>query len=712
MCPDVPTSPVDHPGQQPWRRRTKRGLAWPTLPDNWYRRRLGMRQAGRVVVADPPWSRPSGALSEAFDHYCSMLGVGESHRWACTMRATEEDEYGDAPGRGDIRGRRWQPGPVLSPGRVGKDGASSRGGRLALSRQLAVANLWRAAMWLRLPGAGFDEDPVEAAMDRDEAMWHGLVKGHWIFTKGDREARRLLGDESEVRPDQPMGALRRVNLDRFRPTHWWLRAAPGLFRQGYLVVDVDWKHPEDEGRFRAVMRLLTSAPGMPRPHLIVTSRRGRGRHLYYFLREDGWSGMSSLVTPRQRTGMIRPSEAEARFRSALATALGLPRWPGHPGPALVDGVPVVVRGVEVKPEQWVGGGSMPSLPFSAGSFLCDEAGGVIERDPLAAMLAWHRRCKVEPISPYAADDLGGAVIDGADPELVAEVRRLVVVNRDPEAEVSGIARSAADAEGDESADDEPEGITRRSSDCRSVKAALSVYSDDPVPGNTHADLFLLARLRRYHLAPNTDPDVTPDDLTWFRHWIERHPSPDGADYVGQFATAKLRAQKPLVGWSRTGLVLTRADVRWCVREVLRLRPLPSWPKRKALLRVLAFIVGSARNARPTVGGFATAAVFHLDLQRRACRRHAAETAFLRSADVGVIEVVDGYVRPQRNGRPGRTTIYGITLPVPSSPLVEVDEALPDQLLATMIRADLGEELMGAINWRRLVRANPPQEDDE
>ncbi len=614
----------------------------------WYRHRLGLLDA---TSRGPSSAAP---LLAALDHYLAMLlgaGPGDEPRcWTSRMMAKLD--------RGEWR---WEWTGTLRPG-AGDDGKYRHGRRMTVLEVLG--NLFRAALWLRVSPGG-------SAVERDQELLSSMHDGVWVR----EESRRFIC--ATPSGEQPVHR-REVHRLRFPSSAMWIRTAPSHDRLGYVVVDLDFKLPGDEPRFRALLRLLTTSPGIPRPHLIVTSRRGLGRHLY-FLHDNPAMGALSA-----KGSVFGADEAAKAMKSALARVLGLGYWP-RPDPS----------GLEVFPKDRSAGNHMPYLPFSAGTFLCDERGEVVEREPMACLVSWHHRWRSAGMRRYTMAELSGATADGSEPGLVMEARRLVL---DQAATVA--AKAGGSAEGDDDADDGVAAPRRRRD---GIRDALRVYEDGPTPGEASREVLLLARYRRFHCTGDDDaPD--PEDARWFAGWIARHPRPDPDEsYAAKFRNAYRDAREPLAGWSSTGMALCPGDVRWVAAQVIEDGPGWPWPMRRCLMKVWLYFIARARDLHPEASGTSLLIDIHNeDIERRGSKVHVAQVRrLIRSKR---ITLKRKHARPNvKAGRPtGIVRAYTVELPPPGGDMVEVSEAMPDALLASAMSLSDGRRLMGATNWRRLM----------
>lgn len=576
-----------------------------------------------------------------------------------------------------------------------------------LTRRHVLGHLWRGRI-LGLLGDD-EDDPIDPAVIEEHATT--AIKGLWQAAREvgpfpalghllahaltDHRCPRLLADAvlgswQGGRPPprwRSHGDLaRRLTLG---PRDRWFNVGTGCERLRCVVVDLDCKEEQDLDHLHARLRLFTGG-AFPPPHLIVTSRSLRGRHLYWFTEERtrGYDRQSGQVWGAG----VCSDVLVGRLRSAGV----------HVGPGTIEVFP------QAK-------GRMPPLPFGHRSFLCGPDGlSISERDPVRSMLAWHARYSNAPLARYSAKDfldaavgnIGGdvlRVVSGPAPSrattTASPVHRPVLApllpsrpRRSPRVPKPGQATTSR----------------RRETD-------RELWESGAMPGQTWVDLPHVTRFIKHGLPGDTDKDrtsPTDSDLTNFDAWLHRGAY---STHHGESLRRLMRKFEHLfpnsLPYPSASNALTSAEVVGAVQHVSEKvqgrQPGLPWTQRKAFLTILLRMMSIATTRE---NGELVATWW----ARHEAHRFSDPTNCVRlMVHLGIIQVWAPHVPPRRwAGRlkGGKCAEYLVpVLPAggrqyqlwsdggadPMTPLDVVIDAIADD-------DALGAQLYGSLaGWRRL-----------
>lgn len=487
------------------------------VPTAWYQHRLGL-------IDDHGRETACGAgMRAALVHYrAELVAVDAEHpRYCALYRYAVPD---GTQKRDEERGPEWSWQAVRRPTLMPQGKVLSG---TTLGDRFVYANFWRA----RLNMLGGDD------LSRDAFVMTDFLAKELARGEHPAVAPLYLG------PSIPPARLADPGALRFPKPDDWLRVATGCDCLPYLVVDLDCHREAHRAGYDAALRFFTQTPGMPRPGLVVTSQGG-GRHLYYFL--------------NGRTPVACQADTEADydryskpFREAIEAAFRFTTMGGF---------------IEVFPKGRSTKSNTPSLPFGPGSFLCDDDGAVLEKDPFAAVALWHRRVLAQPLARYGVREFEAIrriSASAVDPRVLHALQTRSKEKMAQEDE--GVVGPETPRSSGSTADRSGHQPLPVSSNNRSVEEVQEVIAAGPTPGEVNEWLMPLAQYWKYHC--RMDADAADRQ---FDQWIRRHPSPDGAfkSYLVRFRAAFTKARSSLYRGGRPGYRLTPGDCLGVARLVL------------------------------------------------------------------------------------------------------------------------------------------------
>jgi len=448
----------------------------------------------------------------------------------------------------------------------------------------------------------------------------------------------------------------------------WTRVGTGPEGMRYIVADVDCKKPRDEHRFGLVMRVLTTTPGVPSPHLIVTSRSGRGRHCYWFT-EERTVGFEFRANPVDRIAR--------RFQQRLEAALGVACAPGR---------------LEVLPAGDSHDMPVTYLPFGPGTALCGPDGEVVAEDPLDCLVRWHQQCAEAPVRRLSDDDIEGMSGAGADPLLLAQLRE-------------AMAPPAMLDDGGSLPDHPAGGAGSRCGVL--LDEVRELFEEGASRHETNQDIPRIARYLRFHHGGSGVDEVSA--LPLFRRWVgllvdEQHP-------------LRLYERKFLRFFRTCRCELTTGGVAYRLTEADALavaRAVGAWAEPDAMERKhhLVLMLAASGLARSRHHDGAGPQRLHLasTLMQTWLDGYSAVVGKLRQR--GWLRLVSEAVGPDtRRGIQGQATVYELDLGSPAGAhqvMTHHRELLPFlvRVLATTDDA-LGGALLGRLNWRNAKKRLSP-----
>jgi len=608
------------------------------VPEAWYAFRLGLIDAHGSAIH----SRRTEAVRWFIGEFVDPISddAGDSPALAAFYRQTQRVEQPGNPKRYEPDEWSWAP-----PTRHGFNPETKKA---RWDSRMAIRHLyghwWRGLVTDRLRRLGAGDSPDFGSYGTAALpLWAMEVNS--ALRRGDEHLRdAVLGTDYAGTPSERLLMLPPAD-------HWWwvARSIDGVRA---IVVDLDSHNDADREHFAARLRVLT-CPGMPKPHLIVTSK-SNGRHLWYLLDQRARSRPWGLG---MKAGLLA-----VPFRDRLR-ALGIHVAPGA---------------IEVFPSGSNPTDKLPPVPFGDRSYLCDADGSRTRFTSVAAITRLHRLLDGS-VTRYSLDAFETATTDGAtaaDLALVATpppsslVKRLssrVKTHDDPPVRYRRPRRlSRLDHQRAASA----AATTTRRADSATIEDARRLY-EEGADDDTNAKTGIITRYIKHHLprrAARADEN-TPDGTDWaaFRRWIASHPkrgNPAEASHQDGRFRCYFPNAAPLARGAPPSPALCAADIRHIAAETTRLSP--DWQdtrRRAGLVIVFAYALGLARASEPTGNGSVT---FPLPTARLQSTWRDGYRAYLDRlcAEGGALErVTTGNIVASRDGRlHGTTGTYRTQLP--------------------------------------------------
>jgi hypothetical protein len=415
--------------------------------------------------------------------------------------------------------------------------------------------LWRSALVHRLGATISDLDVVHPFDAQARECMHRVDGEH----PDPSVARLLFGPRWRTmwwRDGLSREALTLPPGDR------WLSASRPHWGLGWYVVDIDMHVDRptsaDVERLEDRVRFFTSTQGMPKPDLIVTSKR-MGRHCWY--RAPG------LGNPQDSL------KAAVAMRSLLAWAAG-----GDEALAEV--------GVEVFPKSGDAMSNMPAIPFGAWSKLCDSHGKILEPDPLQGIVRW--------ADGYESSKVGDAIpVRGS---IMAESIRDAVRDALSLPSSSGTSKGKGNTVTvpKESFDASPitEKRHKRSNDDQDgekKRKPEEVWEGGPLKAKTNSQLLQVARWIRWGILKQSGETPSEEAYLLLLSWVRRGNGTlrdeSEATWRRRFRSAWRKAL-PLHASVKAGHLLYRSDVMAAVKATIEHLPKEGWRSRRHFLRVL------------------------------------------------------------------------------------------------------------------------------
>ena len=498
-------------------------------------------------------------------------------RWG---RREEDGEMGWSPPR-----RTHWSNPEAE-GYVGDPKIVQQGSFLGVGEVLA--QVFRARLCTAL-GVSPDEMNPAAPQRKRVNRWFTKVQSEAVT--GGMASDLLLGwDRDEPiessKPDEPMrptiehGPLTESRVGLPGSVHWWWMSG-GVDLLRAVVVDMDLhlngKPTEaDMKHLRLRVAAFTQTPGVPKPHLVVTSKSG-GFHLWYLVDERSGPAYDD-----------KPIRDARRFANALAEGL-----------RVALGADLAKARIEVFPNSDSPKAKMPAIPFGPLSYLCAEDGMTVEaKDPIEAMVRWRRRFPSGVVPRYRLSDFQAITADGADPTVLEALRTAPpsLVERDqrrasvrmpepPEYEVAHRAAEVPDA---------PDTTHLRPPARCGRDVCEDAYRDGPADGHTNVQLPLVTRWLKFGLGLDAE-EAEHQLLVWVKRGNGSLRGSTEKSWLDRFRSWWHYWE---FGFG-AGCLVYDGDIRWAIEVVTR----PGMPTtlaiRKAHLQVLLLIVGRARDQGDT-----------------------------------------------------------------------------------------------------------------
>jgi hypothetical protein len=495
------------------------------------------------------------------------------------------------------------------------------------------------------------------------------------------------------------------------PDDCWWRVARSMDGHRCVIVDIDLHcsgepTPEDIAHRDSRVRFFTQTPGLPAPHLIVTSKSTHGRHLWYFVERRACMGPACGLGE-----IVRADAVSRRFRESLEDAYG---------------IDLAVADVEVKPDTCSARCALLPLPFGPGALLCSPDGITVEeRDPIAAAVAWRRRFSGKPFPRYQVGDFDITSSDSADPQLLEAMRSPPPFRRREDRECAEHRQRAATSQNGHSEQVAPSAhrtrrASRPSSDC-DLDACQREFDEGPEDGRTNEQVPLIARLLKF--GPGRTRADAPDERAEadFLAWIHRRGRREESDawWLVKFQTYWRSWEHPFP----SPCMLSDQDVRMAAESIARIAP-PEWrwAKRKSLLAVYLFAIGKARAASSEADSPVSIVLHSTHIQRHYTKDWPEYRGLL--TEHGFIAEASPARTPrskvafgEQRARSGEAAEYHLHLSLPVGAASEVDSKVAIlQRVAGAVDASIGARLAGSVRaWRDFVNTfagmNPPHRQE-
>lgn len=688
-------------------------------PASWFAHRLGLLDSRGALVDTPDGVAALDAVRffvmEVLD--CDELSdplppSGPSDRWARDWgwKPKEADWGWVAPKR---------PGEAIVKGRT----VPRSGWPLKLREALAL--LWRARLH-HILGLGLQEvAPIGSRALRDLA--EHLFRKVTAHDADPALVRLVLGADDVGAPlARPIST---ADLELPNNEAWWWLSS-GVDGVRCVVADLDCKQARDKDHLRARIQMLCSGiPGIPRPHLVVTSKGGMGRHAYWFL----YGRLSQAYAAR----IAQPELAARDGQPEVAARDGQPKVAARPGKPKVaaraaqpeipardrDSVALRFRerlrllgmvvedgAVEIFPKGLTPGIGFTALPFGPRSWLCDEDGWeIVARDPIESLVRWRSRF-TDRLPRLSADDFTHVASANVPASLMAIVREKPPSRRHGEDEnetVSPVTRDSA-----------PAAPAERGRQVRApvnaVQAAMTlaeareVLARGAVARSSNDDMKTVARLLRYHMGRPGRSDPNTDDERDFLGWLRDHGDGSRQSWLTRFRFL-FRSALPFATASVSPRLLS-GDIRWAAGIAMERLPGQKrlWPDRKRLMIALLVIAARARAVTGVAGWSESVVVCSEDIEDRWIKEGFATCCALLTRPPEVMRLSREHEPPRRVGPrllPGRCAEYEVELPPPVGvvwPVPDLDSLLV--AIASAINATTGSRLaITARAWRDFAR---------
>ena len=630
-------------------------------PASWFAHRLGLLDSRGALVSTTDGVAALDAVRffvmEVLD--CDELSdplpiSGPSDRWA--------REWGWKPKEADWG---WvapkRPGEVIVKGRT----VPRSGWPLKLRESLAL--LWRARLH-HILGLGLQEVALignRALLDLAEHLFRKVT----AHDADPALVRLVLGADNEGAPlARPTSAA-----DLMLPNNeawWWLSS--GVDGVRCVVADLDCKQARDKDHLRDRVRVLCSGiPGIPRPHLVVSSKGGMGRHAYWFLHGRlSQAHAARIAQPEIAARDGQPKVAARPGKPKVAARAAQPEIPALDRDSIalhfrdrlrLLGMVVEDGAVEIFPKGLTPGTGFTALPFGPRSWLCDEDGWeIVTRDPIESLVRWRSRF-ADRLPRLSPDDFTHVASANLPASLMAVVRQKPPSRRhgeDEDAAVSSVTRVSAPATPATPAD---QGRKVRAP-VDAVQAAMTlaeareILARGAVARSSNDDMKFVARLLRYHMGRPTRSDPNTDDERDFLNWLSDHGDGTRQSWLTRFRTL-FRSALPFATPSVSPRLLS-GDIRWAAGIAMERLPGEKrlWPARKRLMIALLVIAARARAVTGVAGWSESVVVCSEDIEDRWIKEGFATCCALLTRPPEVMRLSREHEPPRRVGprlQPGR-----------------------------------------------------------
>ncbi len=440
----------------------------------------------------------------------------------------------------------------------------------------------------------------------------------------------------------------------------WIRVGTGADHLGYFLVDLDFKRDDDQELFDAALGFLTTAVGIPRPGLIVTSKSGRGRHLYYFLDHVG-----PKFGGRTRVPLV--TRAARAFEDRLKALLK------------VDTLPHVI---EVFPKSDKSGANMPYLPFGPCSYFCDEHGEVISKEPLKSLRQWYQ---MGPVQKISITQIRKMRVTAVRKKLIGTLRLRVEIAEDQDQEEVEIALPMTQL-----APAEP--LSRPTE-----KDAVASLRHGARRGVTNRELLMVVRYLKFSL--NLSQEQGFDRL---RKWVKSAVTTKNsmAHYERRIKDVWKRAEHPFTASAQ--FTLCGNDPEFIARQIVSLQIQDVWLRKACTLLALG-IIGIARHRFPKAQGVAHKVPVYSVWMKEWTENYVTAKRLLQES--GLVAIDQPHVK-KSSREPGRMTEYGIRLPKVHGTMPKTFSSLNGawDYFISALPDDLGEKLAGKRNWPNWKKA--------
>ena len=519
-------------------------------------------------------------------------------------------------------------------------------------------------------------------------------RGHLAHRVGKGKAEHILGSSGALRQLALMNngrdllglpqkhVMQAPGLTVVPRSDQWLRVGTGPIGIRYLVIDLDNKEGTSPA-FPERLALFTEVIEHPRPVIIVTSRGGYGRHLFYAM--------------DHATDETEPQRCAVAFKRAIEQRLGI---------SFAAGL------IEVFPYSQSPLVAMPAIPFGVGSKLCDQHGVEIESDPLAGLLRWSGFWKERYFLGSTLDEFS-APIFAKIPRVLRNRIRSAITARKQNAKVKAkahvIAKAGAErpkpgaasrsgpvlkSTGEPVLSTKPTTPVPRPSEPSEVDIAESVLEQGFDVSASDEQMKLVVRYLRFNRGITEVAAETKVLALARQHGIS------AKDAKSRFQTLWKTARFPVKGTPvcyRLGV----EDLVWVAEHILARRQkrvaLVSPPGRKAVLRFWLMLIGLARSHHGTLAGRCPEIPLSARLMAEWSREYRSYCDL-----IGNIGFIEQTVPPSRNE--GRCARYRIELPLVTTLTTMQSEPEAWAFILKSLPSDQAVALFGERTWKRWQRS--------
>ena len=519
-------------------------------------------------------------------------------------------------------------------------------------------------------------------------------RGHLAHRVGSEKTQNILGSNGALRQLALMNngrdllglpqirVMQSPGLTVVPRSDQWLRVGTGPLGIRYFVIDLDNKGGTSPA-FQDRLALFSEVIEHPRPVLIVTSRGGHGRHLFYAM------DAASDETEPQRCAVA--------FQVAIEQRLGISFAPGL---------------IEVFPYSENPAVAMPAIPFGVGSRLCDERGVEIESDPLAGLLRWSGFQERRYFLGSTFDEFSEPIFAKVPRVVRNRIRSAITARKDAvkaKAKARVVAKAGAErpkpraasrsgpvlkTTGEPVLSTKPTTTVPRQSEPSEVDIAESVLELGFDVSASDEQMKLVVRYLRFNRGITEVAAETKVLALARQHGIS------AKDAKSRFQTLWNTARFPVKGTPvcyRLGV----EDLVWVAEHILARKQkrvaLVSPPGRKAVLRFWLMLIGLARSHHGTLTGRCP----EIPLSARLMAEWSRE--YRSCCDlIGNIGFIEQTVPPSRNE--GRCARYRIELPLVTTLTTMQSEPEAWAFILKSLPSEQAVALFGERTWKRWQRS--------